>query len=173
MADAQAADTGAKKSRMQVIILVALMLIAEAAVIIGVLMFVGRPAAVEATSSLGDLQTAEDDKIVELLVLDDKLFNNKTGTPYLYDAEIYVHVKRKYADRVVEELEQFQNEIKTEIAAIWKTSDPHQFQEPKNESLTRKVYALLDERFGLDQKTSEPIVTKCIVNMGVGLRVDS
>ena len=172
MADAQAGETGEKKSKLRAIILVVMMLIAEAAVIVGVLMFVGRPADIEAASPLTDLQIAEDEKIVELLVLDEKLFNNKTGSPYLFDTEIYVHVQRKYSERVIAELEQFQNEIKTEIAAIWKTSDPHQFQEPKNESLTRKVYALLNERFGIDQETSEPIVTKCIVNMGVGLRVD-
>lgn len=173
MADeAPAANNEDRKSKLRMLIMVVLMLAAEAALIGGVFVLAGRPAEVNATSSLDGLDTSEDEKVVELLVLDEKLFNNKAGAPYLYDTEIYIHVKRKFSERVTAELEQFQNEIKTEIAAIWKTSDPHQFQEPKNESLTRKVYALLDERFGTDQESGEGIVEKCIVNMGVGLRVD-
>ena len=40
------------------------------------------------------------------------------------------------------------------------------------ESLTRKTYALMDERFGLDQPTGEPIVHKVVIVMGTGLRIE-
>jgi hypothetical protein len=38
--------------------------------------------------------------------------------------------------------------------------------------LTRKVYALLSDRFGMDQESEEPIVTKVVIVMGTGLRID-
>ena len=174
MADEAQKDEVTKKSlNLKAIIMVAVMLIAEAGIIIGLLMVVGKPTDVSALEpGLGEAAPAEGDKIVEMLVLDAKLFNNKSGMSYMYDTEIYAHVKQKFETRVNGELEQFQNEIKAEIAAIWKTCEPHQFQEPKNESLTRKVYALLNARFGVDQETGDPLVTKCIVYMGTGLRVD-
>ena len=53
MADAQAGDTGERKSKLRVFIVVAVMLIAEAAVILGVVVFVGRPASIEAASPGG------------------------------------------------------------------------------------------------------------------------
>jgi len=159
-------------SKLKTMIAVAVMLVLEAAVIIAVMMFAGGPPSVEAMPTSGELVSSEDEKIVETLILDAKLFNSRTGVPYLYNTEVYAHVKRKHAEGVCEELEQFQNEIKAEIAAIWKLAEPHQFQEAKNESLTRKVYALLNERFGNDLETGESIIQKCIVYMGTGLRVD-
>src|SRR6185436_4028488 len=95
---------------------------------------------------------SEDEKIVEIQVLKAQMPNNKSGVTYIFDAEIYVQVKQKHAGNVEEEIEQFQNEIKADITAIWRTAEPQYFQEPKLENLTRKVYALLNDRFGLDKE---------------------
>ncbi|NNM24473.1 MAG: hypothetical protein HKO59_00565, partial [Phycisphaerales bacterium] len=91
---------------------------------------------------------------------------------YLYSTEIYAQVKNKHSDVINEKVQQFYNEIKAEISAIWRTSEPHHFQEPKLENLTRKVHALLNERFGIDDDDGEPILTKCVIVMGTGFRVD-
>ena len=73
---------------------------------------------------------------------------------------------------MAEEFEQFRNEIKSEINAVWRTADPRDFQESKLQTLTRKVRAMLDERFGVDPRRGEPIITKCVIVMGTGFRVD-
>ncbi len=73
-------------------------LVAEAAVIIGAMMLFGGPAEVEATQIAVTLDTPEDEKIVEVLVLDGKLPNNKSGVTYIYRTEIYVQVKKRYAE---------------------------------------------------------------------------
>jgi hypothetical protein len=86
---------------------------------------------------------------------------------------VYVQVRNRHHDRVTAELEQFRNEIKADLTAIWRTSDPRHFDEPKLESLTRKVYALMNERFGLDQETGEPVVVKAVIVMSTGLRIES
>ena len=99
--------------------------------------------------------------------------NNKSGVTYIYATEIYVQVKQRNLEKVKGEIEQFQNEIKADITAIWRIAEPQHFQEPKLESLTRKVYALLDERFGMDKSHKEPIVSKVVIVMSTGFRIDS
>lgn len=160
------------KSRLKGIVVIAGALIVEAALIIGAMMMIGGPVEVQAGEGLEAAEPSEEDKIVECQVLDSRLPNNKTGVTYLYPTEVYVQVKRKHFDRVQGELDQFQNEIRSEIAAIWRTSEPHHFQEPRLENLTRKVYALLSERFGDDPSTEEPIVAKAVIVMETGFRVD-
>ena len=169
----QSAPRG-RKGSFKMILAVLGLLVFEAALIVGAMMIIGGEPKVAGAddSTLPEVETAEDEKIVEILVLDGKLPNAKTGITYLYDTEIYVQVRRKYADRVNSELEQFYNEIKADISAIWRTSEPQHFKEPKLENLTRKVYALLNERFGTDPDDGEPILVKCVLVMGTGFRVD-
>ena len=170
----EAGETGAgSKSTVRMILLVGGILIIEAVVILGAIMFFGGPADVEATSSQATAHLPEDERIVEVLVLDSRLPNSKTGITYLYDVEIYVQVKNRYAVRVSDEFDQFRHEIKSDITAIWRQSDPREFKEPKLQSLTRKIGALLHQRFGVDLEYSEPIVSKCVIVMGTGFRVDS
>jgi hypothetical protein len=169
----QTGPSGSKaslKTALAVLVLLGL----EAALIVGAMTLVGgKPDVAGADdSSLADLDTAEENKIVEILVLDGKLPNAKAGITYVYDTEIYVQVKAKHADLVNNELEQFYNEIKADISAIWRTAEPPHFKEPKLETLTRKVYAMLQERFGADPETGEPILVKCVIVMGTGIRVD-
>ncbi|MHC5024640.1 MAG: hypothetical protein ACYTGG_12165 [Planctomycetota bacterium] len=161
-----------KSARLKTLIIIAGVLVVEAAAIVGIMLLVGRPGEVQATSVGGDLVLNEEDKIVEILVLDTRLPNSRSGLTYLYDTEIYVQVRKRYADRLVDHLEQFQNEIKSEIGAIWKTSEPDHFREPKLENLKRKVYALLNERFGPSDDEQGPIIQKVVIVMGTGLRLD-
>lgn len=161
-----------KSSPMKAIVMVAGILLVEAIVIVSAMMMLGGPDTVEATDTVGAIQTAEEEKLVELQVLDGKLANNKTGITYLYDTEIYVQSKKKHSERVSAELEQFRNQIRAEITTIWRTADPHHFQEPKLENLTRKIEALLNDRFGTDE-SGEAIIARCVIVMGTGLRIDS
>lgn len=160
------------KSKLRTIILVGALVVGEAAVILGVLAVFKSPPEVQADSSLNAVELPEEERIVEQLVVDGRLPNAKRGVTYLYDTEVYVQVKRRHQEVVAAELEQFRNEIKAELTAIWRTSSPHHFDEPKLENLTRKVYAMLNERFGADTETNDPIVQKVVIVMGSGMRVD-
>lgn len=164
----------AKSSSKKTMIMVAVILVVEAVGIIGVMKFLGGgPAPVHANEHEATPEKSEDDKIVETQVLKAQMPNNKSGVTYVYDSEIYVQVKQKHVGAVDEEIEQFQNEIKAEITAIWRIAEPQYFQEPKLENLTRKVYAMLNERFGNDKESSEPIITKCVIVMSTGFRIDN
>ncbi len=161
-----------KNRRLLMTSVVTVILLVEAVVIVGVTMLIGEPAEVNATDPIMLLDSPEEE-IVELLVLDARLPNNRSGITYLYDTEIYVQVKRKFEDRVTAEFKQFRNEIRAEITAIWRTSDPRVFEEPMLETLTRKVYALLNNRFGIDPQEGEPVMSKCVIVMGTGIRIES
>lgn len=172
MSEAAATENSSpKKSSLKSIIMIVVMLLGEAGLIVGAMMVVGKPASVS-----GDVEKPpaelESEKIVEVLVLDDRLPNNRSGITYLYPTEIYIQVRRKHEPLVQDQLKQFQNEIRAEISAIWKTAEPRHFQEPMLENLTRKVQALMDGRFGNDQDTGEPVVSKCVIVSGTGFRVD-
>ena len=162
-----------RRSPIRLIIIVGSILAVEAVVIIGAMMVLGGPPEVEAAEVPAVLEAPEGEQIVEILVLDGKLPNNKSGATYLYDTEIYVQVKKRYADEVAEELSQFRNEIKSELTAVWRTAEARHFQEPRLESLTRRIRSMLSDRFGVDQQHDEPIISKCVIVMGMGFRIDS
>ena len=88
---ADESQPAAEKSRLRSILMVALILVVEAAVIIGVMMVAGTPEEIDARL-IEDAQISEDEKIVEMLVLDAKLPNNKSGITYIYNTEIFVQV---------------------------------------------------------------------------------
>jgi hypothetical protein len=116
----------------------------EAVIIIGAVMYFVGPTSVEAKHMPEGAEIADEDRIVETLILDAKLPNNRTGVTYLYETEVYVQTKQRHTDRVRRELDQFQNEIRAELTAIWRTAEPYHFQEPRLENLTRKVCAMLN-----------------------------
>ena len=74
---------------------------------------------------------------------------------------------------MAEELSQFRNEIKSEITAVWRTAEPRHLQEPRLQSLTRRIQTMLSDRFGVDRQRDEPIISKCVIVMGMGFRIDS
>jgi flagellar basal body-associated protein FliL len=163
-----------KKSNMKMMVMVVVILVVEAVGIVGAMkMLGGSPQQVSAVDVVKHDEASEDDKIVEVKVMESRMPNNKSGVTYVYNTEIYVQVKTMHQEKVEEEVDQFQNEIKSDLTAIWRTAEPQYFQEPKLESLTRKVYALLNERFGQDKETNQPIVSKVVIVMSTGFRIDS
>jgi hypothetical protein len=161
-----------KGGRLKTLILLGAMVVGEAVLIVGALMVFSGPPEVQG-GSLEDHQASEDDKIVEQLVADAFLPNSKRGLAYLYDTEIYVQVKKRHQTVVSEEIERFRHEIMSELTTIWRTADPSHFDEPRLETLTRKVYALMNERFGVDEQSGEPIIVKAVIVMGTGLRMET
>ncbi len=169
----EAAEKTSEKQKLKPMLLIVAILVLEAVVIVGALKFFTGPTVAHAEDPMALAGVPEEEKITEVMILSARLPNSRSGVTYLYDTEIYVQVKRKYAERVQEELEQFQNEIRAELTALWRTSEPQHFREPRLETLTRKVYALLGERFGNDSESGEAVVNKPVIVMGTGFRVDS
>lgn len=154
-------------------IITVVLLVVEGAVLGGVFMMMNKPKAAEATEPTVHVDP-EEEKLVEVLVLNERLANDRSGLTYVYPTEIYVQVKKKDEESVTEEIERFKNELRADIAALWRTSEPHHLQEPRMESMTRRVETLLRERFDKHggEGATEPVVQKCVIVSGTGIRVN-
>jgi flagellar basal body-associated protein FliL len=140
----------------------------------GVLFFVfssGKPQTVEATEPV-IVANPEDEKLVELLVLDDRLVNDRTGISYLYQTEIYVKVRKKDEEWVKDEIERSKNSLRAQLGGIWRTAEPTHFQEPLFETLTRRVETVMRERFDHKSSDSKPVIDRCVLVVGTGLRIN-
>ncbi len=176
MADEETIEEGGtdRRSRKRTIIVVAGLLVAEAvALTVAFMLFASEPEVAKAGIAEMSPEQLEAQRIVEIEVLDDRLPNAKRGVTYLYDTRIFAQVRQKNAERMNRELEQFSNEIKAEVAGMWRTSDPRVFAEPRLETLTRKLETMFRERLGTDPETGEPIVEKMVIVLGPGFRIDS
>lgn len=176
MADEETVDVteGSGGGKKKTIIVVAGLLAAEAvALTVAFMLFAGEPQV--ARAGIQEMSPAELalERIVEMEVLDEKLPNAKRGVTYLYDTRLYVQVKQRNAESMTRELEQFSNEIKAEVAGIWRTSDPRVFAEPRLETLQRKLEVMFRERLGTTPETGLPIVEKVVVVLGPGFRIDN
>lgn len=156
---------------MKFAIITVVLLVLEGAVLGGVFMMMNKPKAAEATEPVVHADP-EEEKLVEVLVLNERLANDRSGLTYVYPTEIYVQVKKKDETWVTEEIERFKNELRADIAAVWRTAEPHHLQEPRMESMTRRVETLLKDRFDKHNGEDEPVVQKCVIVSGTGIRMN-
>jgi len=168
-----AAPAGAagKKSSLKVLLMVAVVLVLEGGTVGVTIMLSGSPAKVEGHGPTPDL-AAEENKLVEDLVVKDRFANQRTGRTYLYDTEIFITVRAKDNPKVKEKVESMQAQLSTEIATIFRRAEPAHLLEPTLATLTRQVKAALDERLGKDAEgkpvVQEVLIRKCI-QIPVGL----
>ena len=165
--------TAKPKGRFGTLLLVAGVLLVEAAAFVGFMTFSGGPDAAHAGGALDVVGVDPDQAIVETLVLDARLQNNRSGVTYVCDTEIWVQVRGRHQGAVESEISRFNNEIRAEINSIWQGSEPRHLREPGLQTLTRKIYALLSDRFGHDLETGEPVIVKCVIVAGTGFRADA
>ncbi len=169
--EAAAEATPAKSGGTKFIIITVVLLVLEGAVLGGVFMMMNKPKAAEATEPVV-VADPEEEKLVEVLVLNERLANDRSGLTYVYPTEIYLQVKKKDEESVAEEIERFKNEIRADVVALWRTAEPQHLQEPRMESMTRRVETLLRERFDKHAGEGEPIVQKCVIVSGTGIRMN-
>jgi len=141
------------------------LLVGEAAAIVGLFAFVGRPSASVAETPVAD---AETEVIEEVPLFEGRLSNDRAGSVFVYDTDVYVQVRKAEAERIRREIERSRHELRAEIAAIWRSADPAHFQEPRFETLTARVEAMLRDRFNRGGRQG---VVKAVVVSGAGIRL--
>lgn len=165
------APTASGGGKGKFVVITAVLLVGEAALFGGLYFLFGGPKSAQATEAVV-AKDPEEEKIVEVLVLNERLANDRTGLTFVYPTEVYVQVKKRDEAWVAEEVERFRNEIRADLVAVWKTAEPHHFQEPRLESLTRRAETLLRERFDQRNASGQPVVVKSVVVSGTGIRVN-
>lgn len=156
---------GGKKVGMMVI---ALMVVE--ALVIGAAAYFTRPPEIVADNFV-EATDAEEDRIIEVLVIDDRLPNRKQGIVYLYQTQIMVQVRIKHQEDVEALITENQGQIKTRLSAIWRQAEPRYFDEPMLSTLTRQAEDALSEIFGKDPETEQPIVCGVLIPTLTGYRL--
>lgn len=140
------------------------LLVAEAAAIVGLFAFVGRPSA-----TMADAPVIADEEVVEEIPLfQGRLSNDRAGTVLVFDTEIYVQVRKSEAERIRNEIERTRHELRAEISGIWRSAEPANFQESRFETLTARLEATLRDRFN---RAGRQGVSKVVVVSGAGIRL--
>lgn len=159
----EAAGEGGKKGGLPIktIIVVAVAMVLEAAVLAGVFMFGGGPEPVEASQLEEDaLAGMMDEK--EVAIVADKFQNNRRGIAYTYDAEVFVTVQSRYYDKVNKSVEDLQNTFRDDIAKIFRQAEPSHLNEVELLTIKRQVKDAVNDRLGTDEEGDYYVVNVLI-----------
>ncbi|MAX25504.1 MAG: hypothetical protein CMJ19_13470 [Phycisphaeraceae bacterium] len=173
MAEAQQPEGEEKKSKipMKAIIIVASILILEGIGITTAFMIAGKPSPVQADPAALDAEALANQQVEELVV-SDKFPNSKMGRTYLFDTEVYILLRRKHRDRVMNDMQNMNVRVSSEIATIFRSIDPLLLEEPTLATLRRQIKAKMDEMFGKDEQTGQPLVEEVLIRKCTRFRAD-
>jgi flagellar basal body-associated protein FliL len=164
------APDGKKKLPIKTVLVLVVALLIEGIAISAVFILAKGPEPIKADAGLPD-ELADQEKEVEVLVIAEKFQNTRTGRSYLYDTEIYVIVRKKYADEVDETIQGMQAQLSTQIATIFRRAEPSYLMEPELATLTRQVSSVLTEKIGLES-SGEPYVMGTLIKKCIRIRAD-
>lgn len=155
-----------KKSPLLTIIIVAALMVVEGAAVFALVALSGlAPQGVKGETLEGQKE-AEENKTVEILLIEEHFNNNQSGRIWRWDVEAYLQVKKKHEAFVTEKLERHKAELRANIAQIVRKAMISQLQEPDSRTLTRQIEAMCREVFGVDSSDESPrfervIIAKC------------
>ena len=167
---ANPAEQTKKKLPLKTAIVLAVALLIEGVAISAVFIFAKGPEPIRADAALSE-ELADDEKEVEVLVIAEKFQNTRTGRSYLYDTEIYVMIRKKNTTQIDETIQGMQAQLSTEIATIFRRSEPSYMMEPDLATLTRQVGAVLEHKLGSDSE-GEPYVLGTYIKKCIRIRAD-
>ena len=162
-------DAPKRKFPIKTIIALAVVLLLEAGAVSVVFFIAGQPADVKAEGA--KLDKAKMEQPVEMLLVEDRFQNTRTGRAYLYDTEIYIVLARKHEKTLNQRLESMKAQITTEIATIFRRAEPSHLLEPELSTLTRQIKAMLDEKIGYDED-GEPYVEEVLIRKCMQFRAN-
>lgn len=176
---------------MKTVIIVMVMMAAEAVLVVGAVMMLGKPSEVHGVG-LEESHDSEGEALVEIPIVREKFTNNSSGRVWIWDTEIVVVAKFKHAGpepsgeeeddghggggdhgkhddhapSLRHELESRRAQIRTGVGAIWSGAQHSYFTEPGRETLSRQVLEYMRDLFGTDadgeERIHEILIPKCL-----------
>jgi len=161
--NAEAAEEGGKKGGLPIktIIVVAVAMVLEGAVLVGVFMFGGGPEPVEASQLEEDALAGAMDE-VEISVVADKFQNNRRGIAYTYDAEVFITIQERHAEKIEPKIEKLQNTFRDDVAKIFRQAEPSHLNEVELLTIKRQVKDAVNDRLGTDEEGDYYVVNVLI-----------
>ncbi|MDX2118108.1 MAG: hypothetical protein SFY96_08005 [Planctomycetota bacterium] len=164
--------TAAKpKPAMKTLLIVAVLMVVEGVAVFGVMSMLGhKPVEAEAKHIEGEAE-ADEERLVEVPLTEDKFQNMQTGKAWIWDASIFFQVKKKHQDDVVKQLGERVAEVKEGIARVFRRARHNELQEPGLETLTRQLTAFLNETLGPTAE-GQPKVVRVLIPKCRGFKAD-
>ncbi len=100
-------------------------------------------------------QNADEERIVEVRVLDERFPNRKSGVTMLYETDLTVQVKKRNSEAVTQIIEENKGRIQMAIGTIWRNAEPRHFEEPYLDTLTRQAQEILEQIIDQDLPEGE------------------
>lgn len=169
-AEGAATAEGKKKLPLKTIIVLAVVLLVEGAVISLVFLLSSGPAPVQANVAADDA-AAKAEEPVELLIVSDSFQNTRSGRTYIYETEVWVVVRRKHDETVKKSIEQMSAQLTSDIATIFRKAEPSYLLDPNLATLTRQIKASVDERLGKDAD-GKPVADSVLIKKFMQYRAD-
>jgi flagellar basal body-associated protein FliL len=153
------------------ILLVAAIMVAEAAAVAGGFWLIGPPSPTVADQVSFPEINAEDD-LVEVLVLQGRLDNNRSGVTHVYPTEIYIQVPQRHVEALSAWIADHQNELRADVSTIWKATSPAHLHEPGLQTLSGRIESSLRNILENAIAGGGTCFEKCIVVAGTGYRIE-
>lgn len=145
----QAAETEAKKKSPLMLVGVVGVLMLLEAVGVYALVHMTSPRMSEARLDLHPIED-EQDRLVEVLLVEDRFINISTGRVWQWQATVYLKVRNRNIERVESEMEKRSAEIKEGVAEIIASAQDRHLREPGRETIKRQLSAYVNDVFGVD-----------------------
>ncbi|MFN3166319.1 MAG: flagellar basal body-associated FliL family protein [Phycisphaeraceae bacterium] len=153
-----------KRLPKKMLIVIAIVMVVEGAVIGGGAMLFAEKKPAVASEGIKEDAEAKNLELVEVLLIGDKFQNTRQGAQaYLYDATIYVVVRRQDQGNIEAEIEANMARISEEVTEIFARAEPAQLREPEKLTLKRQIKEKCEKRFG-DDPEGEPLVKDIVIS---------
>jgi hypothetical protein len=166
-----AATAPAKKFPLKVVLTLVGVLALEVVTVFVAFSMAGGPAPVSADHKGAGTLVDDGNAEAEELVIEDRFANSRRGDVYLYDAEIFVVVRKKHQEKVKGQIKSMSAQLHADLATIFRRADPSFRHEDELQTLTRQEKAALDQRLGKDAE-GEPVVLRALITRCTEYRVD-
>jgi len=177
--ETQAVSEGAsptkKTGRRKIAMFTGLLLVLEAVVVIGAFSMFTSPRTSEAMSIISEDVEVEP-VYSEVLVFDDRLYNDRLGTAFEYRVKVAVKVLEENTVWVEDKAARFSNELHMELGTIWRSADPRHLREVDKRTLTTKIHRMLDQWLVKSPSegvmSSESVVSEVVLVPSPGIRIN-
>lgn len=165
-----ASDTPKQGLSIKMIMVVAAMLVVEGAVVVGVMMFLGKPSEIRALD-LGDMVDPTE-KLIEIPLVHERFNNDSEGRLWIWDSEIVLQVRSRHEGYVRMVLQERQAQIRNGIAKIWAAAGHHHFSEPGRVTLSRQTMEMLNREIFEPDPTGEERISNVLIPKCMGFPSD-
>lgn len=164
---AESADKAAApaKSGKKTIIIVAGLMVVEAAAVIGIMSLTGPKTAEAQEHSIEGSNEPDNEASTEVPLIGDRFQNLQTGRVWIWDCEIVLKVKNKNKEYVERVLGERAAEIQEGLSTIFRKAQHVHLKEPGLETLNRQITAFVSHTLEKDADGKERIekvmIPKC------------